>query len=151
MFRTADSRVRLQTRFSQALAVSAIAAISFAAHADQPVSPTTTSNGMDAGIDLVRERMEEIIVYAPRDQMNVADQALLADPLRERIMEEIRLLNVLDEEREWRLETAKLEIKPPRIRVGYDPRNDERAAPLLMTNVLPLDLMQPATVFSVDF
>ena len=150
MFRTADSRVRLQTRFSKALAVSAIAAFSFAAHADQPVSPTTTSNGMDAGIDLVKERMEEIIVYAPRDQ-NVADQALLADPLRKRIMEEIRLLNVLDEEREWRLETAKLEIKPPRVRLGYDPRNDGRTTPLLMTNVLPLDLMQPATIFSVDF
>ena len=115
-----------------------------------PVTPST-SNALDAGVDLVRERMEEIVVYASRDQNDASSDELLADPLRARIMKEIRELNVLDEEFEWRLETASLTLTPPRVRYGYDPRNDERTASTLMVHALPLDLMQPATIFSVDF
>lgn len=151
MFRTADKRVQRRTRFSQALVVGILAAMSAGAQSAEPISPKTTASAMDTGVDLVKERMEEIVVYATRGKRDSSHDELLTDPLRTRILEEIRVLNILDEEFEWRMETAKLEMTPPRIRVGYDPRNDGRTSPLLMTHVLPLDLMQPATVFAVDF
>jgi len=88
------------------------------------------------------QRREEAIELAPD---------LLSDPLRERIQRELQKLNDLEYELEWRQETSRLEIAPPRMRIGYDPRNDQRAPKQIAQNTLPLDFMQPATVISIDF
>ena len=153
MFRTADrtyrrlSSIGTLPRRSSALAACLLFAFAATAEASEPLIPS--EGVLDSGVDRVKERMEEIVVYGSRKKES--SDALLADPLRARILKEIRQLNILDEEFEWRLEAARLEATPPRMRVGYDPRNDDRSAPVLTAQSLPLDLMQPATIFSVDF
>ena len=96
--------------------------------------------------------IEEITVLGTRrgGQATKASE-LPNDPLRERIILEIQQLNQLEQEFEWRLETSRLEIKPPRVRFGYDPRNELRAPGQAVQTTLPLDITQPATIFSVDF
>ena len=157
MFRAAEagfcaSPDRAHSKWRLALATGCLLALTgLDVYASEPVSPESASIALDAGVELVSKRMDEIVVYAYRGMDGRAYDALLINPLRERILKEIRQLDVLDEEFEWRMETAHLEVSPPRIRFGYDPRTDERAAEFLMAQLLPLDLMRPATIVSVDF
>jgi len=158
MFRTAEVRSQPsrrkpcsgRLRILVAGCLAALTAFS-ATRAEEPVSPETTESALDAGVELVSRRMDEIVVYAYRGMDGRAYDSLLVNPLRERILKEIRPLDVLDQPFEWRMETAHLEVSPPRIRFGYDPRTDERAAEFLTAQLLPLDLMRPATIISVDF
>lgn len=95
-------------------------------------------------------KMDEITVYGSRSDVDDYS-AVMVDPLQTRILEDIRELKLLDEEFEWRMETSHLKIAPPRIQLGYDPRDDTRTPALPPQATLPLDLMQPATVVSIDF
>ena len=96
--------------------------------------------------------VEEIVVVGERDSDKpVPYERLLADPLRERIIEEIRELQLLREEFAWRRETAVLTISPPRLRWGYDPRDAARSEALFTAAALPLDLVSPAPVIRFDF
>ena len=96
--------------------------------------------------------IEEVVVYGHRGRKPAeADPTLVVDPLRERVLAEIRELRLLDDEFEWRSEPARLDIEPPRIRFGYDPRNASRTPEISPQVALPLDFIQPATLFSVDF
>ena len=96
--------------------------------------------------------VEEIVVVGERDgdKPNTYER-LLTDPLRERIIKEIRQLEILKEEFEWRQESALLTIRPPRFRWGYDPRDADRSDTLVTTAALPLDLVSPAPVLRIDF
>ena len=96
--------------------------------------------------------VEEIVVVGGRDgdKPNTYER-LLTDPLRERIIKEIRQLEILKEEFEWRQESALLTIRPPRFRWGYDPRDADRSDTLVTTAALPLDLVSPAPVLRIDF
>ena len=96
--------------------------------------------------------VEEIVVVGERESDEpVPYERLLADPLRERIIKEIRELQLLKEELAWRRETAVLTITPPRLRWGYDPRDAARSEALFTAAALPLDLVSPAPVIRIDF
>ena len=96
--------------------------------------------------------VEEIVVVGERDADEpVPYERLLADPLRERIIKEIRELQLLREELEWRRENVVLTISPPRLRWGYDPRDAGRSEVLFTAAALPLDLVSPAPVIRFDF
>ena len=75
--RTANTRVPGWARFCPAIAVGILTSLSVNAQTAEPVSPTTTNSAMDAGVDLVKERMEEIIVYASRGKNDATENALL--------------------------------------------------------------------------
>ena len=96
--------------------------------------------------------IEEIVVFGYRKpRVEAPNPKLFEDPLRLRVMKEIRELRLLDGEFEWRTETADLSIEPPRLRVGYDPRSDDRLPELSPQVRLPIDQVRPATLLSVDF
>ncbi len=95
--------------------------------------------------------IEEIVVFAERETDKQVVEKLLADPLRERIIKEIRELQLLREELAWRRETAVLTISPPRLRWGYDPRDADRSEARFLAAALPLDLVSPAPVIRLDF
>ncbi len=96
--------------------------------------------------------IDEIIVFGIR-KPRVEDPKpdLLIDPLRARVLKEIRELKLLDGEFEWRAETSDLDVEPPRLRVGYDPRSDARLPEPSPQVRLPIDRVRPATLLSVDF
>lgn len=96
--------------------------------------------------------IDEIIVFGIRKpRVNNPEPAILEDPLRARVMKEIRELQLLDGEFEWRNESADLDAEPPRLRFGYDPRSDLRLTETSPQVRLPFEWQQPATLFSVDF
>ena len=96
--------------------------------------------------------IDEIVVFGIRKpKVDQPKPDLFEDPLRKRVLDEIRELRLLEREFEWRSESADLNIEPPRLRFGYDPRNDARLAETSPQVLLPLDRVQPATLFSVDF
>ena len=105
--------------------------------------PDATGDGRDA--------IDEIVVYGNRDRDSSDTPSLPIDPLKARVLREIRELELLEGEFDWRSERPRLEVRPPRIRFGYDPRNDTRTPDLGLQRTLPLDFVRPATVVSVDF
>ena len=96
--------------------------------------------------------IDEIVVTAERHGARAGGLSFpYADPLRERIRRELQQLDLLIDEYDWRQETVRINRQAPRIRWGYDPRDHLRVAALVPRVTLPLDLVQPATVFSVGF
>lgn len=96
--------------------------------------------------------IDEIVVTAERSRPRVTVSASpFSDPLRERIRREVEQLSLLIDEYDWRLETVRISEQPPRIRWGYDPREHLRVSAYAPRAILPLDLVQPATVFTVGF
>ena len=96
--------------------------------------------------------IEEIIVIGNRKRKPKApDPSVFGDPLRTQVMSEVRELRLLDEEFEWRTDDADFDIEPPRFRIGYDPRNDARLPGISPQVMLPIDLVRPATLITVDF
>jgi hypothetical protein len=96
--------------------------------------------------------IEEVVVIGTRPTMDKdLFRRLYEDPLRARIREELRQLEILEEEFAWRRDTVSDSVKPDRIRVGYDPRDALRAGLMPAEFRLPLDLVQPASLFGIDF
>lgn len=96
--------------------------------------------------------IDEIIVFGIRKpRVKSPEPPKFEDPLRARVMKEIRELQLLDGEFEWRTESADLDVEPPRLRFGYDPRSDLRLTETSPQVRLPFEWQQPATLFSVDF
>ena len=102
--------------------------------------------------EILKERIEEIVVVGERQESHsLVFRRLYEDPLRARIREELRQLDILEEEFAWRLETVSYSVKPERVRAGYDPRDRLRAGLMPVEFQLPLDLVQPASLIRVDF
>lgn len=125
---------------------------------DDTADAVVTANGQIEALvnkrieKIFNERVEEIIVVGNRPAPNAnMFRRLYEDPLRKRIREELRQLDVLEEEFAWREETADHSSKPDRIRAGYDPRDALRAGLMPAEFQLPLDLVQPASLIRVDF
>lgn len=96
--------------------------------------------------------IDEIVVTAERKKARAPySESPFSDPLRERIRHELRQLNLLIDEYDWRLESVRFEKQPPRFRWGYEPREHLRVASVAPAVTLPLDLVQPATIFSAGF
>ena len=101
---------------------------------------------------IFNDRIEEIIVVGERPESNAnLFRRLYEDPLTKRIRDELRQLDLLEEEFAWRRETADQSTTPDRVRVGYDPRDALRAGLMPVEFLLPLDLVQPASLVRVDF
>jgi len=102
--------------------------------------------------EFVPDAVEEIVVIGERPGDPRRLDRIYEDPLKTRILREIRQLRVLEEEYEWRRETATVDGDPPRIRWGYDPRDELRTRRDNELFDLPMErTTQPATIFSVDF
>lgn len=101
---------------------------------------------------VVVDSIDEIVVVGERRPSSwQLFKRLYEDPLRARIREEVRQMKILDEEFNWRVETARSTARPARLRLGYDPREHLRAAVARGEFKLPLDLIQPASLVSVGF
>jgi len=137
-----------------ALPLAAALALASAANAepvDDNVPLPVAIDGADATEDS-RDAIDEIVVYGNRDRDGSDNTpSLPIDPLQARVLREIRELGLLEREFDWRTENARLDITPPRIRFGYDPRDYARAPAPGLQQTLPLDLVRPATVVSIDF
>jgi len=102
--------------------------------------------------DSEAEAVEEIVVIGARPGDPRRLDRIYEDPLRARIQRELRELEVLEEEYQWRREGARVEQDPPRIRWGYDPRDELRTRRDNELFDLPTErVTRPATIFSVEF
>ncbi len=95
------------------------------------------------------EEVDEIIVVAPKPGGRKRLDPIYEDPIRARVLKDLHEMQADEEEYEWR-KSAAVE-KPPRIKWGYDPRDDYQ-----MRNELDLqdpywEETRPATLFRVGF
>ncbi|MEM7503899.1 MAG: hypothetical protein AAF417_17745 [Pseudomonadota bacterium] len=130
------------------LAIAALAVAYIASPARAEADP--------AADDGVHTAIEEIVVVAkrrPDAEASASDGSSSAseDPLKDQITRHVREHGQLEEELEWRTSSSTLAIEFPQFHLGYDPRDDIRAAGNAASAHLPLDVVTPATVFRVDF
>lgn len=95
--------------------------------------------------------LDEIIVFGTREKHELPEQSTVGALLLERILRDFALHEEMQKELEWRVEAAKLDTRRPRLRLGYDVREQAREPAFSAQTLLPLDLVMPATVLSVDF
>ena len=96
--------------------------------------------------------IDEIVVVAKR--RSSADEGandVLVDPLKARVIKDIRQQKLLNAEFEWRVAPSLLTIESPRVRWGYDPRDRDRSGAIATLASLPLDVVHPAAVLRIDF
>lgn len=106
---------------------------------------TTAEDGLQTVI-------EEIVVVAKRrPEAEATTPDASEDPLKDSILRQFREQSELEEELEWRTEPEPLTLESPQVRLGYDPRDDDRSADQSTNADLPLDVVSPATVFRIDF
>lgn len=94
--------------------------------------------------------IDEITVVATkrgsrRRWVDLIDQ----DPLRARVLKDLRKLKVMQEEYQWR--TLGIVDSPPRIRWGYDPRDDYETRNKMVHMNADWNQTRPATLFRVGF
>ncbi len=95
---------------------------------------------------------DEIVVFGFRNEDGtVRPRRLLNDPLLQHILHDFEMRQELEEEFAWRLESADPELERPSVRIGYDPRDEVREPTEKESLDLPMDLIRPAIVISVDF
>lgn len=108
-------------------------------------SVASVSTGPEAPID-------EIVVIGNRDKPDsLRPGPVIEDPLLEDILEDFEMRHELEKEAETRLQLLEAESEPFAIRVGYDAYAATREALEQQHRELPLDLVRPATVISIDF
>jgi len=96
--------------------------------------------------------IEEIIVYAggrPDDPIDV--EALYEEMMRDRLMTDIKRLEILEEQQEWRSSGDKNYSSSSRIKWGYSPQDELR---MRRESGIPEETYittKPATVFRFDF
>ena len=96
--------------------------------------------------------IDEIVVIAKRRPVSKSEpDNVIVDPLKARVIRDIRQQKLLNAEFEWRIAPSLLTIESPRVRWGYDPRDDVRTAETIRLASLPLDFVQPASLVRVDF
>jgi len=98
------------------------------------------------------EVIEEIIVYGggrPDDPVDV--EALYEEMMRDRLMTDIKRLEILEEQQEWRSSGDKNISKSSRIKWGYSPQDELR---MRRESGIPDETYittKPATVFRFEF
>jgi len=98
------------------------------------------------------EVIEEIIVYAggrPDDPVDV--EALYEEMMRDRLMTDIKRLDILEEQQEWRSSGDKNVSSSSRIKWGYSPQDELR---MRRESGIPEETYittKPATVFRYEF
>ena len=103
-------------------------------------------------IEEEEEVIEEIIVYAggrPDDPVDV--EALYEEMMRDRLMTDIKRLEILEEQQEWRSSGDKNYSKSSRIKWGYSPQDELR---MRRESGIPEETYittKPATVFRFEF
>ncbi len=97
------------------------------------------------------ESVDEIVVVGskPGDRSEV--DSIYQDQLRERILRELEQMRREEEEYAWRTEDTTRVSQPSRISWGYDPRESYRMRNEVDVNALPMDVVQPATIFRIGF
>ena len=95
--------------------------------------------------------IDEIVVIGIQKDDDPIQRGLQNDSLQQRLRRDYESHQQLDAEYRWRLEDITLEVQRPQLRVGYDLRAQSRGSLPDEQRVLPLDVVMPATVISVDF
>ena len=106
----------------------------------------TTTLGGDSETPL-----DEIVVVGIRDaDGTVRPRRLLNDPLLQHILHDFEMRQELEREFRGRLDSAPMDATPT-VRIGYEAMDEEREPERKQSLELPLDLIRPAIVISVDF
>ena len=122
----------------------------FCAWLGSPAHAETTP--VESGFLKSAVAIDEIVVVAKRRSSAGEDaDSVIVDPLKARVLKDIRQQRLLNAEFEWRVAPSLLTIETPRVRWGYDPRDDVRSADTPTLASLPLDVVRAATVFRLDF
>lgn len=94
---------------------------------------------------------DEIIVLGSPEEQELPEQSALEEALLERILRDFELSQEIEKELEWRVKATSLDERLPRVRLGYDLREEAREPVREEQRLLPLDLVTPATLISLDF
>ncbi len=109
------------------------------------IATTSMTEDTEASID-------EIVVIGIRNEDGtVRPRRLLNDPLLQHILHDFEMRQELEKEFEWRMESAYPEEDSPTVRIGYDLREETREPARKQSLELPMELIRPAIVISVDF
>ncbi len=128
----------------------AVAEVSYAEKLGAELLSTTIASAAVA--DESELPTDEIVVVGIRnDDGTVRPRRLLNDPLLQRILHDFEMRQELEEEFAWRLESAEPEVERPAVRIGYDLREEAREPTEKESLELPMELIRPAIVISVDF
>ena len=95
------------------------------------------------------EAVDEITVVAPKPGGRRQVDKEYEDPTRARLLKELYEMQAIEEEYEWRKSAA---VKnPPRIKWGYDPRDDYQMRNEMDLQDLDWEKTKPATLFRLQF
>ena len=125
----------------------------FAAIALLALSLTAYAQNEDEETEETEETVDEIVVVVDRSGDPIMDiDARQEEILRQKIMDEYFRIQREQEETAWR--QADPDLRPEntsRIRWGYNPQAESRMRRETVMTELPLDQVQPATIFRVEF
>ncbi len=121
------------------------AAILFYASTGSSADEETESNE-----DTPDEVVEEIVVYAYKSGDKIDMDARYEELFRARIASELDMMEVLNEEYEWRKYSAAAE-NASRIKWGYDLEADMSMRRDTTFTDLPTDTVKPATLFRFQY
>ena len=98
------------------------------------------------------EVIEEIVVIAGGKSGDPIDlDALHEEMMRERLMIDVKRLEVLEEQNEWRNPTRTTADKQSRIQWGYKPQDDLRMGRESELSDVSFITTKPASLFRYDF
>ena len=136
--------------FLIAVLLFAAADYSFADHLGLELLSTTI-----ASTTITQDRetpADEIVVVGIRDEDGtVRPRRLLNDPLLQHILHDFEMRHDLEREFAERLESADTDADSPTLRMGFEVTEQGREPGRKQSLELPLDLIRPAIVISVDF
>lgn len=96
--------------------------------------------------------VDEIVVVGSRgDDGTVRLRRLINDPLLQHILHNFEMAHELERDFAGRLESADTDANPPTFRIGFEVTEQGREPERKQSLELPLDLIRPAIVISVDF
>lgn len=124
----------------------------FAALAAASISFLATAQEDDEQAAAEEDVIEEIVVYGgerPDDPVDV--DALYEDMLQDMLMTDIKRLEVLREDQEWRSSDEDTTVTSGRIKWGYSPQDDLRFDRQSEMSDVQFITTKPATQFSFEF
>jgi hypothetical protein len=109
------------------------------------IAATTTTQDWETPVD------EIVVVGIRAEDGTVRPRRLLSDPLLQHILHDFEMREELEREFAGRLESADADDDSPDVRIGYDLGEQDREPERKQSLELPLDLIRPAIVISLDF